>query len=405
MNKTSLSKNLLRFLCVTVFLTVCTSPVQAIEAMDPRASADLVTTIDQSASSVIMKRTKILQYLGSEFKAYTNIVAEALNSNSTERQGKNKKNMPFYEDFLGVLTDNVLSRFGAIQVRLKTDEIMRETTLGYSTVQSAGSNNDSANPATASARDNDSYLYEKLVTFFCMPGAADAPADCAKTKAAMGLRTGENFIDFFLNDRTWSDKTVLDVMQLARRMFFGATGRLQLGYETQDRENFVSSAEPLARNNLRMAILNDLASRRAPVSSAGRQVLGIMLKILAKSSGTVSTTDIIQACDTKNLVINDSDNATVRASKTINNYVCSHTNTPTGGGPRIISLAAIDKVMQHDIYLSPNFYDEINAGYNNDASLARMEVFIKAQQVAQDYRALRLLQMKTAAVAMKMMNK
>jgi hypothetical protein len=62
--------------------------------------------------------------------------------------------------------------------------------------------------------------------------------------------------------------------------------------------------------------------------------------------------------------------------------------------------------MQHDFYMSPTFYDELNSDYYSaNGPIDKLEVYIKAQQLIQDYRQLRMLQMKVAALAMNVMNK
>jgi len=81
-------------------------------------------------------------------------------------------------------------------------------------------------------------------------------------------------------------------------------------------------------------------------------------------------------------------------------YACSY--KAAIGDKSLLSQSAIDRIFQYDYLLSGSFYKQINSGGTNSAR--KVQVWLKAQQLAQDYRGLRLLQMKTAMTAMNMMN-
>lgn len=229
----------------------------------------------------------------------------------------------------------------------------------------------------------------------------NAPAACRSSNPS--THSSENFVDMFLGERTWGDKTIIDALLVARRFFAPAQTRDVMGIF--DEESFIANRSEMAQANLRMSILNSLAARRAPTSTATNTALGFMFRILANSSPFVMSPDPNVACSAENLTYSQDDPDELKGIKFMNGYVCSFTSAPVQGtGERYVSQAAIDRIMQHDFYLSSDFYGTINSSSFNEASMDKMEVFMKAQQLAQDYRQLRLLQMKVAATAMNVMN-
>jgi len=392
------------FLAIAIQIPTASAQNKDNKSNDLQSSKAIVDSIHNTAAEFDEKRRIVFESLGKSFQESAKNVSKTLYTIKKQQLVKGKEVMPFYYDLRNVISEGVISRFTALQASKKLDQITNETVAGYAKVENISQSSDQNPAADNTALQWDAFLYQKIQDVFCLPDARRATDDCIKMKAKMGLKPSESFVDFFTGERTWSDASVLDAMLIARRLFGANKGKTQFGYDTLDRTKFVDNQSVTTQNNLRMTILNDLASRRAPTSTATKSILGFMLQIMANSSANVLSVDADKACNTEGLTINKDDAPEVKSAKFINGYVCSYTNTPPAGGARIISQAAIDKVMQRDFYMSPNFYSEINSGAYGEAGLDRMEVFMKAQQVAQDYRALRLLQMKTAAVAVSMIN-
>lgn len=369
------------------------------EGENPFDTHAITSAINASTTKIIDEKRVIFDYFGQRIGTAMQAVSQTLLVLFRWENTTNKDVMPYYDSLLNVITERVLSRVGAGGVNAKLDQVMQDMVAGHTTVEniSAGS---SENPYAEADQLAETKLYEILTTTFCDPDSTISTTACQNSKAE--VKSNQNFVDMFLGERTWTDKTVLDALLLARRFFAPSSSRDVMGVFNE--QGFIANRSAIAQSNLRMSILNELAARRAPTSIATNSVLRFMFNIFANATPFVATVDPAKACSADALVIKDGDADDVRANKFLNGYVCSYTNTPSGGSERIISQAAIDRIMQYDFYMSADFYGRINSADYNNASLDRMNVFMKTQQLAQDYRQLRLLQMKVAGVAMNMMN-
>lgn len=346
---------------------------------------------------------ELFKFFGEEFNAISENVGRAVFYVRAAKLADTKKKMPFYYEMQGMFNDGVASRLTSTQAFKALNDTVLKTISGHAHVDNAQTGGGTKNAASGSAVQLDAFIFAKMQQMFCIPQAVDATPECAARAKDPNLNPAENFIDFFLSEKTWSSAAVIDAMLVARRLFSNNEDKVQFGYDTS-RDKFVNNQAYIAQDNMRMTILNHLAARRAPTSDATQSVLSFMFQTLAASTGMVATVNPDEACKSEWMTPKDGDSDDLKAVKFMNSYVCSYTSQPLEGGKRIISQAAIDKIMQHDFYLSPTFYGNINASYNNQYSIEKMEVFMKAQQVVQDYQALRLLQMKTAALAMNIMN-
>src|SRR5690606_3440423 len=112
-------------------------------------------------------------------------------------------------------------------------------------------------------------------------------------------------------------------------------------------------------------------------------VVGKMLEILS-IGGSVSAPDYKIACL-----------QAPEAMSAVEAYACNLTNKPDDPSEdRIISQAAMDRLIEYDLSMSSELYEEIQSPtVLSTGALDRMHAAMKARQVAQDYRQLRLLQM------------
>lgn len=306
--------------------------------------------------------------------------------------------MPFSTSLLPLASSGVNSNFLRTQVKEAMNQTTREVMAGKKQVQDATSGSD-ANPAAGSALEFDARVYETMEAVLCSPESVNASDACAKRKDELGIQAGETLADLFTGEKTWSDSTVLDLKLVMQRIVTGPSNKPQLGYATQDGTSYIAGQSSLAKNNLRMSIINDLASRRAPVSTAGAATLGMMLKMQAMSGAGVMSTDADKVCDPKNLEIKENDADNIKSAKFSAASVCAHA-TRIGNGQLMISPAAISRVMEYDFYTSPNYYEGINSPNLSRTSLMRLQVFNEALQAVQKYNGLKLMQRKIALKAM-----
>lgn len=388
--------------CGLVVVLALAIPAHA-QDKGPEDVAAITKTITNSTNELTMSRQDIFKQYSQSLADTFLIVGQAINDWITNRTALEGRTMPHYDSILTIIQERSLSRLGAAGVNAKLDDVMYSIISGHSAVENAAMDDDE-NPLASDALRADTKLYEILITTFCDPDSAIAPTSCIN-RAKQGQQSSQSllsFVDVFLGERTWSDKSVLDTLLLARRFFAGSAIYDVMGNMSE--ELFITNRGQIAQANLRMSILNDLAARRAPTSTASGSVLNFMFRIMADASPLVASVNPDKACSVDGLTVREADSDIIKAGKFFNGYLCSYVTPPTAGSNSIISQAAIDRIMQHDFYMSSRFYNDINSIDYNKTSMERMEVFMKAQQLAQDYRQLHLLKMKVAATAMNMMN-
>lgn len=283
------------------------------------------------------------------------------------------------------------------QTGLTLSDLHLQSLSGYGKVRG------STNIFSQTAIRSDAQIRALWDSKFCNSQSQNASKECADKKT---LAVKENFIDFFLAERTWSASTIDDVLIIARRFFGGMPDKAMIGQGATDPASFVANQGALARVMLKMSVIDDLAARRAPAAVVNGEALDVILQILAPS-GDITRAYYAEAC------LKPEDKATPpEVYKTPSEiYACNLTSVSNtlkdkdGKPKRVVSQAALDKIIQFDLMLSPLFYNQINGSEVSAlGGMERLDVFIKAQQLAQDYRALRLLQMKVATTAMNMMN-
>lgn len=373
------------------------------QAENVQNSADLVTAIGDEAESWTQSYKTIMQSLGEHIRDQITKVRRDITASANRTKANGLSPLPLDENFADVLTDRIIGRFSMLNVSLKLDEIVYQSNFGYGNIENIEASGGKENSGTTNTIRTDSYLRDKYNSIFCMPDSKNANAECASRKVDEVARPNENFIDFFISDRTWTDEKVLDAMLLARRFFGGSIDRVALGQQGQlDFGNYMTYQKRATQSNLRMSVLNDLASQRAPSSRSGDNMLRAMFSMLSPN-GEAPSVDPEYMCGPKGPLSGKADTAEAKQAQNIAAYVCSM-GAKANDGTRIISQAALDRIMQHDMYLSGDFYERINSREYNGLSMDKMQVFMKAQQIAQDYRQLKLLQMKTALVAMNLIN-
>jgi hypothetical protein len=290
-----------------------------------------------------------------------------------------------------IATERVKSQTLASQIRYQMVEDANKSFSGNDEIEDGNSQGSTDNPFSDISVANKAKLQKIFNKYFCNPQSKNASADCQASKVTPSK---ENFVDFFVGTGTWADKTVLDVLTLARGFYAGMSDKVMLGQGSYDPSTFFSNLGGIARANLRMSIINDLAAQRAPSSEATAPAEYALLKVLVPS-GEVTSLNYQTACS-------DSNQRTMAAY-----YACSMTAPPLSdkGDSRLISQTALNRILQFDYMLSSDFYRQINSpALSATGGVDKVAVYLKAQQLAQEYRALRLLQMKVAATAVNMIN-
>jgi hypothetical protein len=320
---------------------------------------------------------------------------------AAQKKSENQVMPGFYE-----IDEIIASQFGSQSLtqqisgtlNLINDQVMS----GHEEVEgsaefSMGQNNVAYNAFSRGTLAGLADAYTTHVQLFCIPGTANAPEGCGDSREAAGVLGSENFVDFLLGERTWGDAYVIDTMKLARVYFGSIPDVMHRDTLRKNKEGFVQNLKNMAHASLRMAVLNDLAARRAPSNEAVDSVLSVMLRNLEPSGATAGST-YDEVCSQK-----------PNEMKAVERVVCGYTSKPPDfrsataldpAVPREISQTVLEKVTQYDLYLSPYFYDMVNStSFNSVGAMDKLEVYIKAQQLTQDYRQVQLLKMKTALAA------
>lgn len=301
------------------------------------------------------------------------------------------KELPAFHYFItGVATHAPYSEFLLRQLYIDMNDSVLKAASGNLTTPNSGIK-DKRNPYSAILARSEADWKELLDTEFCIPESKNASEDCAKDKSKLRpYGDYENFVDFYVNDRPWKDMGIRNVFMLARRFLGGAVDRPFVIKNANDSGSFMRHQTAIARENMRAAVMNDLAARRAPTNMATGDAMALLLRVLAPT----------QQIDSMNYNTICADKKRMEKFPAIK-YACSRTTK--SGNYTLISRSSIDRIFQFDFVMSPEFFDVVNSS-SIDGQLDKELVYLKSQQLAQDYRALRMLQMKTALTAMNMMN-
>jgi len=365
-----------------------TAPVMAMAAEEASLSTAVYTTSQRRSDEL----ARVIKEIDSRFQSNVDKLQKSLLLWNEERLRDERAAMPLYPLVQSFLGERVFSLSATDQVALMLRNMRAAAISGHKEYSSLSSDNptNSSNPASQPTKlAMDALILKKMEAMFCIPGSALATKNCKDSSAAPSR---ENYIDLFISNKTWPNATILDTMLLTRRFFSRAVVGVDLTQDNSEAGTFMGNQRLLAQDNLRLGILDSLIARRAPTSNATPVAMQALLTILAPSN-TISSLNYEKVCTKPKL-------------NKLEVYVCSFTSEPIQGGKRIISQAALDKIMQFDLVLSPMFFSAINSqAYTASGPIEKMEVFLKAQQVAQDYNQLRLLQKKTVATAMNMMNR
>ncbi len=354
---------------------------------------DVVRSIQRSQQQLSTETQAILQRLTTRIQNSSEEIRKAMIVREKERIRDENGSMPGLSRLISVSQDASRSSILTDEVRKLLNDNNYKVSEGYFDIPNVGSNS-TENIQYREYLATTGKAYDLHLRLFCNPAMTNAPAGCGSDRALAGINGDENFVDFMLSERTWPTKTVLDTMQLARLYFFDYGVRPSAKDIRSAPVNLVKWQQQVAGQSVRMSMLNMLAARRAPTSPGTQNVLKVMLESLAVN-GQVSSVNYKTVCSQPTLT-------------QLEAYVCNYTNIPDPNDPnplmrttRIISQASMDRILQYDYYLSPNFYATINSPSTPvKGGLDRMEVLMMAQQLSQDYYFLRMLQMKAVASSM-----
>ncbi len=235
-----------------------------------------------------------------------------------------------------------------------------------------------ANPYLNGALSATANLFKNYVKYFCIVGARNAPNGCGSA-AIDGGYFAPNLAQNIIGERTFSPDT-MDAASDFVRAYFGIspdkidTSRAQLG-------SYVDQQRDLARINLRLSVLNRLMARRTPMSGGDNTSLAGALFKIYYQNGLIATNHPQALCSRP-----------LGELQPLELVLCSAMNKNYN-----TSAAVADRMLQYDYYINPAFMENIYSHEQSpNGSLLRLEVAMKAQQLAQDYRYLQDLQMYTA---------
>jgi hypothetical protein len=281
----------------------------------------------------------------------------------------------------------MMSHFETLGVGNYVSDI-QEKSLNRATIQYLSANkkiDEEANPFAGGELKATSNLLNMYARYFCIPNSVGNPENCGENAINNGY-LAPNLASAIVGDKTWS----YDMMKYAVifvRAFFGATPD-KIDASVGSDQRFISSLEFTARTNLRLSTLNRLMSRRTPFSkSDSSNFVGELFRTY-EQAGFINNSNPEAVC------------AEGAGRGPNEEYLCGFMNKDF-----LASKAVADRVLQSDFYLSPGFLDTIySPAYPARGSLDRLEITMRAQQLAQDYQFLRDLQMYTALRAVSISN-
>ena len=277
---------------------------------------------------------------------------------------------------------------GQDQLGLKPSDVAKSKVLKHLFNQPATASHlaQRKNPYLASKEAAISAAYSSYVPYFCMQHSTNAPTGCGTLAPSVGpLAT--SLVSSLVGDATWSSDTITPSRDFFR-VYFGLmfnTSRLS----TKSGGGLIDYMKDATQASMRLSVLEELMSRRTAAISAGSNgnISGALLRTF-EEAGYLSDNDPVSLCS----------NTGKRSP--ISAMLCEMLDKNFSA-----SQAIVERVLQHDIYLTPVFLDDVNAReYPAKASLQRLEVHMTAQKLTQEYRFLRDLQMYTALRAMNISN-
>ena len=380
------------FLSTVLFMSVMAVPSyaeegqvdveDAVAAPDPQDQAEMMQMHSEAETA---RREVITKGVQDAMERANQQLKEARIKNVEMLKARMDGPIPIPE-LRGVLMENTTGSSVANEVRKNLVESAANINSGKPTDENSPFK-DKVNPTSLIGAARNAQFASLMDQAFCIPDAVGASPECAAKKDQV-KGPPEDFISFAIGDMPWKSTDVVAASRLGHHFLVGSTEKSFINQGSGDPIVMAAQMGGIARENLRSSILNYLAARRAPTSQSASDVIELLLSSLV-ATGQVSSTDASELCT--------QDAAKLTGPE---QYACSLSTTI--GGEQVVSQGTIDKVLQYDHLLSNEFYTSINKGGTGSAK--RTQVWLKAQQLAQDYRALRLLQMKTAAAAMNYMN-
>jgi hypothetical protein len=356
--------------------------------MDTRAVAEAVAaTQEKSADQKHLLHEELRNAL-SELRKIT----KAGITIDAKRLEEEKGEMPLYYEIWEILSDRVASGLTTLATQYKLDKNTFGSVVGHEKVDNIGSGNDRTNPVLFGANKAYAEYFKVYLDMFCIPEGSNALNLCRDIRNNAKNKRYENFIDFFTSDKTWGEPAVLDAMTLAREFFGSVTSDLDDTAQLKENPSFYMAKQgAIARNNLRMGVINQLASQRAPTSYGTEAVLSLLFNSLG-NTGQVSSSNYKEACK-QNI-------ADMVKDAPLNAYVCSYTNLAADGQDRVISQAAIDRIMQRDLMMSPFFMQQVQSpDFNAQGPINKMNAYLATVKVAQLYDQLQAIKMQSAVSA------
>jgi hypothetical protein len=240
-----------------------------------------------------------------------------------------------------------------------------------------------ANPYSAGKERAIFNLYSSYVARFCAPDTINAPTGCG-TAAVDGGYFTPNLVKMIIGDATWSADSATGAADFIRAYFGMIPDKLDM---SDAQLTFITTQEETAQAALRLTVLNTLMSRRVAIEQATDSSIAGKLFQTYERAGLLSSNDPNFLCAKER-------------NSAIESLLCGMLNKNM-----MMSKVVMDKTLQHDIHTSPGFIEDL---YGTDiparGSLDRLEVTMLAQRVAQQYQALRDLQMYTAMRAVTISN-
>lgn len=402
----------LKILTVTALLcTVAFSSARAAETGALSQEA-IVAAIDQKTKQDLINREAENRAWREGLTDIITAMGQALLMQQSAQDESDQKEMPGMYDYMRYLSNYV----SAILNSNVQEFVLNTANLQYAVGNKTIGNE--PNPFNGENTEALTKLYNKYIVYFCNPAQANKPNGCGE-QAVDGGYFGNNLAQNIVGERTWSSNSMSAGIAFVRAYFGQIPDKLSIT-EAQSGGQYIAMQKKNARANLRQAALNRLLARRAPAGlEDNKSIVGELFRAYEEAGyvGDSNPQVICRRLPADRTAIENT-LCSVMATEAIPkdklsqdelNAKLQNGSAISADGKTVLTMmsskAVADRILQFDMYMNPGFINEIYSPTNPArGSLDKLEVIMKAQQLAQDYQYLRDLQMYTALRAVAVSN-
>lgn len=134
----NMGKTIIPISCACVMVLASFSPVMAEAEEDPNDAYIVTKSLDENTTEKLNKKQLMLQNTADTVNKGFDALQQAVVTITTWRESLSREVMPYYDEFKSLISERVLSRFGAENVNMKLDEIMMQMISAHRSVENVG---------------------------------------------------------------------------------------------------------------------------------------------------------------------------------------------------------------------------------------------------------------------------